>query len=46
MLFCIEMIDAQDTIPDIILKGHQYMVYCIDISKIISIWFPVDGIIL
>ena len=33
MLFCIELINAQDTIPDIILKGHQYTVYCTDISK-------------
>ena len=33
MLFCIELINARDTIPDIILKGHQYTVYCIDISK-------------
>lgn len=33
LLFCIELIKAQDTIPDIILKGHHYKVYYIDISK-------------
>ncbi len=32
MLSCIVLLNAQDTIPDIILKGHKYTVYCIDIS--------------
>jgi len=26
-------ITAQDTIPDIILRGHQYTVYCIDMAE-------------
>jgi len=29
----IGQITAQDTIPDVILEGHQYTVYCIDIAE-------------
>ncbi len=33
ILLCIGSINAQDTIPEIVLEGHKYTVYCIDISE-------------
>lgn len=33
ILLCTGLSYAQDTIPDITLAGHQYTVYCIDISE-------------
>ncbi len=33
LLLCLGSIHAQDTIPEIVLKGHQYTVYSIDISE-------------
>ena len=33
MGFCMGLLNAQDTIPDITLEGHRYTVYCIDFSK-------------
>jgi len=32
LIFCIGFLDAQDTIPDVILKGHKNTVFCIDFS--------------
>ena len=32
LLLCLGSIHAQDTIPEIVLEGHQYTVYSIDIS--------------
>jgi len=33
LLLCLGSMHAQDTIPEIVLKGHQYTVYSIDISE-------------